>query len=392
MSAAGAMVLEIPRPSRVDRLSEAESKRNPRGVYEKVRGSGEWWVRYADATGRIRRERAPSKSGAIALYRKRKTEALQGKKLPETLRAAAVSFKQIAEYAMADIQHRYSRPADDVARLRTAVEWFGSREAASLTPGEIDAKLIAVAAQEEWADSTINHYRSVLSLAYRLAKRDLKVTTNPVRDVPHRTENNDRVRCLTPDEETRLRKAIRSNPAWREREPELDFALHSGLRRSSMYEHLVWENVDLRARTATIPRTKNGEMVVIPLNNDALRAMRIFRSRGDGTGQVVRNAQGQALKWPKIWFAPAVREAEIRDFHWHDLRHCFATRLRERGISLEDISDLLAHKGLAMTRRYAHTDLPRLHQAVRLLARKRTDTTTSTAPSKRNRARVAGAR
>ena len=28
-----------------------------RGIYEKVRGSGEWWVRYADATDRIRREK-----------------------------------------------------------------------------------------------------------------------------------------------------------------------------------------------------------------------------------------------------------------------------------------------------------------------------------------------
>jgi hypothetical protein len=53
-----------------------------RGVYE--RKPGVWWIRYADATGRIRREKAGTKSAAQTLYRKRKTEALQGKKLPET--------------------------------------------------------------------------------------------------------------------------------------------------------------------------------------------------------------------------------------------------------------------------------------------------------------------
>jgi hypothetical protein len=57
-----------------------------RGVYEKVSRSGIWWIRYADASGRIRREKAGPKGSAIKLYRKRKTEILQGKKLPEQLR------------------------------------------------------------------------------------------------------------------------------------------------------------------------------------------------------------------------------------------------------------------------------------------------------------------
>lgn len=58
-----------------------------RGIFEKVPGSGDWYIRYADLTGRIRREKAGTKSAALVLYRKRKTEALQGKKLPENLRA-----------------------------------------------------------------------------------------------------------------------------------------------------------------------------------------------------------------------------------------------------------------------------------------------------------------
>jgi len=37
-----------------------------------------------------------------------------------------------------------------------------------------------------------------------------------------------------------------------------------------MYEALVWENVDLQERTATTPKTKNGEQVVVQLNDDAI--------------------------------------------------------------------------------------------------------------------------
>lgn len=57
-----------------------------RGIFEKTPGTGIWYVRYTDATGRLRREKAGTKSAAILLYRKRKQEALEGRKLPEKLR------------------------------------------------------------------------------------------------------------------------------------------------------------------------------------------------------------------------------------------------------------------------------------------------------------------
>ena len=63
----------------------AKEKKKIRGVFEKVQGSGEWWIQYFDAEGRRRREKAGAKSHAIQLYQKRKTEVRQGKKLPENL-------------------------------------------------------------------------------------------------------------------------------------------------------------------------------------------------------------------------------------------------------------------------------------------------------------------
>ena len=57
-----------------------------RGVYEKVRGSGVWWIQYFDSTGR-RRERIGSKSSAMKAVESRRTKTLEGVKLPENLRA-----------------------------------------------------------------------------------------------------------------------------------------------------------------------------------------------------------------------------------------------------------------------------------------------------------------
>ena len=72
-----------------------------------------------------------------------------------------------------------------------------------------------------------------------------------------------------------------------------------------------------------------------------------------------------------------MREAEIKNFRWHDLRHTFASRLRMKGAPLEDIADLLGHKSLTMTRRYAHLGPNKLHAVVSLLGASDTRSDTS---------------
>jgi site-specific recombinase XerD len=85
---------------------------------------------------------------------------------------------------------------------------------------------------------------------------------------------------------------------------------------------------------------------------------------------------GAPLENGRYWFDDAVIAAEIKNFRWHDLRHTFASRLRMKGAPLEDIADLLGHKSLTMTRRYAHLGPSKLHAVVSLLGT--SDTTTDT--------------
>jgi site-specific recombinase XerD len=66
--------------------------------------------------------------------------------------------------------------------------------------------------------------------------------------------------------------------------------------------------------------------------------------------------------------APTARHGKIRDYKWHDNRHTYASRLRQTGTPLGNIAELLGHKGLAMTRRYAHLSISNLHEAVARIA------------------------
>lgn len=64
----------------------------------------------------------------------------------------------------------------------------------------------------------------------------------------------------------------------------------------------------------------------------------------------MRNLAGNPLNYPTHWFVPAIRKAEIKNYTWHDNRHTYASRLRQAGVPLGYIAELLAHKGLAMTK------------------------------------------
>ena len=345
-----------------------------RGIFEKEPGSKVWWICYYDQFGRKHREKAGTTSAAIKLYGKRKQQALEGKKLPEMLRQPLITFEQIANDALAYSKRNKRSYRTDKPRFARLKKWFGSCAADEITPKEIENRLARVALDEKWAASTFNHYRSLMSLTYRLAILNRKAATNPARSVPHRTEHNSRVRFLTVEEEKRLRKVVET--IWPLHLPELDLAINTGLRKGSQYG-LTWDMVDWKSRLLNIPRTKNGEAAHVPLNDAALAALKTVFERSDGRGRVFRSSKtGEPLENARHWFDDAVVEANLENFHWHDLRHTFASRLRMKGAPLEDIADLLGHKSLTMTRRYAHLGPNRLHEVVSLL--KATDTTTDT--------------
>jgi integrase len=358
-----------------------------RGVFEKLPGSGVWWICYFDRFGKRHREKAGTKSVAVKLYGKRKQQVLEGKKLPESFRKPSVNFRQLVDDALAYSKRNKRSYQTDVPRCAILKEWFGSYAAGELTPQEIEKTLTRAAERQKWAASTFNHYRSLMSLSYRLGILNGKVSSNPARSVTHRREDNNRVRFLTLEEEKKLRKVIEGK--WPSHLPELDLAINTGIRKGSQYG-LTWDMVDWKGRMLNIPRTKNEEPLHVPLNDVAIAALKIVHSRGGPRGRVFQSAKtGEPLENGRHWFDDAVERAKLKDFRWHDLRHTFASRLRTKGAALEDIADLLGHKSLTMTRRYAHLGPNKLHQVVSLLEPSATRSATGENEVERSTSQVA---
>jgi integrase len=354
--------------------TKKQHKGHTRGVFE--RKPGEWWVCYWDAEGRRRREKAGTWAAARDLYTKRKNEALIGKKLPERLRRATVSFEEIAKDALTYSKIHKRSHRDDAYRMKHLQDWFGSRSAESITPQEIERALTDAIESNKWLPGTANRHRSLLSLTYRLAVRNGKVRENPVRHVSRRRENNIRTRFLDAQEESKLRAKIRA--LYPARESEFDLAVHTGMRRNEQWQ-LRWQDVNLRAGLITIPQTKHGVARHIPINSVAERALETLSKNRNGSLYVCAGSeQRKGRDWER-WFEECVSKAKISDFRWHDLRHTFASRLAMAEVSLRTLAELLGHRTLAMVMRYAHLAPAHLRDAVERIAEPPTATTTATA-------------
>ena len=149
------------------------------------------------------------------------------------------------------------------------------------------------------------------------------------------------------------------------------------MRRGEQYR-LRWQDVELKREVITIPRSKHGEERHIQINSTARATLLILRGGVDRIGYVVPSYDGPRTRDWRDWFEDAVKKAGIGNFHWHDLRHTFASRLVMAGVPLRTVQVLMGHKSIETTLRYAHLAEPHLREAVERLTMKQTDPRTST--------------
>jgi site-specific recombinase XerD len=66
-------------------------------------------------------------------------------------------------------------------------------------------------------------------------------------------------------------------------------------------------------------------------------------------------------------FDEVIERTKITDFHFHDLRHTFASRLIMAGVDVRTVQMLVGHKTINMSLRYAHLSPDLLRGAVEKL-------------------------
>jgi integrase len=327
----------------------ARRKTNERGIFEKPVESGKWWVRYRDEFGVEKREYAgTSKKVAHDLYVKRKAEAQHRKLFPPPPPDPRTTVNALIDDVLARMKgqlrsYREYERAGDIWKAE-----FGDKLLREVTPGDIERWR----ARQTVSVASINRHLAFLKRAFNLAIADGLTGVNPVRAVKFEKENNARTRFLSRDEEKKLR-AVLDPVDWLA----VALALATGMRESEQFL-MKWEHVDEPNAVLVIPRSKHGERRTIHLSPNGLSILAELRQRAGKSEWVFPSETGvtpvHMSNWMGRVWRPALEEAGITNFKWHDLRHTFASRLVMSGVDMRTVQEALGHKNMTMTQRYAH--------------------------------------
>jgi integrase len=325
-----------------------------------------WWMSLAPNG---RRERistgTENKKLAVKIHAKALTDIESGRWFENQAKKKALK-EMIDRYEKEYSEHKdYYQMARDKSIFKNLYSFFGND--ASLEDVE---SIIGSYEQHRRAQGakpgTIVKELGLLRRMFNIARKQWKwKIANPVSDIELPRINNKRVRYLQPEEYQRLFDVLEtSEEKWLY--AMVTVALETGLRLSNVC-NLTWPEVKLFSRIIEIDaeKTKNKDYLGIPLTDRAYETLKELQKVKCISNHVF-HVKGQRIYPRKLQraFTKACRIAKLEDFHFHDLRHTFASYLRQRGVDLDTISKLLGHKDLRMTKRYSHLSVESLRDAI----------------------------
>lgn len=333
------------------------------GLYKR-KNSPFWWMSFRHEGRRVRESTAmESRKLAERLYAKRLTEISEGRLRGPLNRTADGStlFSELADKYLvwAERQKAYRGKKSKVKML---VAHFGGLRLKAFSTGlveEYQTKVLREKIVFKDKDkvprlktpATANRHVAILKHIFSKAVEWELVDDSVlkrVRKVKLLPENNRRLRFLSREECAALVSAC--DPHLK---PIVVTALNTGMRKEEILS-LEWErHVDLRHGFILLDVTKNGERREVPINLTLRSTLQSLIRRLDSPFVFTDRKGGRFLNVMRS-FLSACRRAGIRGFRFHDLRYTFASQLVMAGVDLTTVKELLGHKTLTMTLRYAH--------------------------------------
>ena len=118
---------------------------------------------------------------------------------------------------------------------------------------------------------------------------------------------------------------------------------------------IVWEKSN----------TKNRKSRTVPLIS---RADKIVKARLNREGKLFKITKAQLKnRWARM--RGNLGKSNDKEFVLHTLRHTYASRLAQQGVSIQIIAELLGHSNTTITMKYAHLSVQSLGKATEQLER-----------------------
>ncbi len=271
-----------------------------------------------------------------------------------------VTFSEAADSFLAYSEARRKSHENDIQMVKRLKDYFGNKPLRSLTPDIVEGFLthrrkVGNQAPGEHrtgmplSNSTLNRDIGVLKSIVNRAVFNGLLEKNPIQRVRAFKEES-RDRTLTNEEYQALLGYCSPRLS-----AIVQLAYWTGMRKGEILG-LRWEQVDFQNKVITLEAadTKTQEKREVPLTEALLGFLkRIPKTLGC---PYVFTERGKRILDIKTAFLKAVRAAGIKNFRFHDLRHCAVTNLRKAGVNDSVIMSISGHKTYAMFKRYNRID------------------------------------
>jgi len=274
------------------------------------------------------------------------TQVLENRYFPPNRQLGRMPFKDFAQMYLEREGPLLKSIRTERNRVLAWAREFGSRPLRQITRAEM----------ETWRrkkmttcrPATINRDLSRLRRMFSLAVEWELLEESPMAGIRFLRENNARTRYLSLEESNRLIASC-IEPHIRAL---VTIALHSGMRLGEIL-NLRWHDLDFAAGFILVRDSKNGESRQVPTDATLSALFRAYPHR-PSTDLVFSSSSGGHIVDVRTGFQNACKRAGLIDLHFHDLRHTFASQFVMSGGDLYILKEILGHKSITMTQRYAH--------------------------------------
>jgi len=323
------------------------------GIYKKEKN---YFIDYY-VNGRRKREKVgPSKKLAETVLQKRQLQVAEGKFLDirQEKKVKLVDF--IKEYlAFSKTNKRPKTYTLDQMATRNFLKLYDSLFLNEIT--SLHLEKYKNARLDEVSASTVNRELDTFKSMFAMAEKWGYIHKNPAQNVKKFKQPPGRLRYLSEDEIRKLLNECKTDYL----RTILIIALNTGMRKGEIL-NLSWNDLDFNNRLIHIYETKNNERRDIPMNNFVFETLSSYRAK-----QPLSDGKIFPYLDVKKSFHGACAKAAIKDFRFHDLRHTFASHLVMGGVDLATVKELMGHKSIEMTLRYAHLSPDHRVNAVKVL-------------------------
>lgn len=314
-----------------------------RGLYRR-QDSPYWWIDCVLADGRrvCRSTRLRGRQEAEEYLIRLKAEAYEaarsGIQVDRTWQEAVIRY-------VAESGDKATLERDQMC-LRTLDAYLGDKRLRQVNMDALWPFIHQRSQVDGVANATINRALEVVRRILHLA-RDEWGWLDRFPRIRMLKEPKRRIRFLTREEADKLLAELPEHLV-----PVVRFALSTGCRMGEILG-LEWRRVDFGRRVAWLDpgTTKNGEGRGIPLNREAVLALRAVQDNDPRWCFTYKGKRMTAVG--AAWDRARVR-AGVEDFRFHDLRHTWASWHVMHGTSLQELMELGGWKSYEMVLRYAH--------------------------------------